>query len=72
MVWFSLPWSLELYHQLNGRLTGGHRRKTASVIHHILARDTVDEVVWEVLNTKSATQDGLRHAIREYRNRRNL
>lgn len=72
VVWFSLPWSLELYHQLNGRLTGGHRRKTASVIHHILARDTVDEVVWEVLNTKSATQDGLRHAIREYRNRRNL
>jgi SNF2 family DNA or RNA helicase len=65
-IWFSLPWSLELYNQLNGRLFGGHRRQGASVVHHILARDTVDEVVYETLQSKSGTQAGLRAAIKQY------
>jgi hypothetical protein len=70
LVWVSLPWSLELYLQMNARLFGGHRRKGASVVHHILARDTVDEVVWAALHTKSTTQTALKLAVRRYREKR--
>lgn len=70
IVWFSLPWSLELYRQMNARLFGGHRRQGASVVHHILASDTMDEVVWQTLETKSTTQEGLRMAIHDYQQRR--
>jgi SNF2 family DNA or RNA helicase len=72
VIWFSLPWSLELYKQMNGRLFGGHRRQGTSVVHHILARGTVDEVVWAALLTNSATQAGLKKAVSEYRRRKNL
>jgi hypothetical protein len=40
------------------------------VVHHILARDTVDEVVYETLQSKSGTQAGLRAAIKQYWERR--
>lgn len=66
-VWFSLPWSLELYNQMNARLFGGHRRQGASVIHHILARGTVDEVLLSVLQSKATTQASLKAAIHRYR-----
>ena len=71
VVWFSLPWSLELYNQMNGRLIGGHRRQGASVIHHIIARDTVDEMIFAALQTKHATQESLKLAIKTYREKRN-
>jgi len=72
VVWFSLPWSLELYAQMNARLIGGHRRQGASTIHHILARDTVDELVRDTLTGKTATQETLKRAIHNYRIRRGL
>jgi hypothetical protein len=71
-VWFSLPWSLEQYNQLNGRLFGGHRRKGKSTIIKILARDTMDEAVMERLGSKIQTQDSLKNAVDSYRRRRGL
>jgi SNF2 family DNA or RNA helicase len=70
LVWFSLPWSLELYNQMAGRLFGGHRRQGASVMHHIVARGTVDEVILSALQAKSTTQDSLKLAISSYRARK--
>ena len=70
VVWLSLPWSLELYNQMNARLFGGHRRQGASVVHHILARDTVDEVIWAALQSKSTTQAALLAAVNRYRERK--
>lgn len=72
VVWFSLPWSLELYNQMNARLIGGHRRRGESAIHHILARDTVDELVRETLAGKTATQRTLKRAVHDYRTRRKM
>jgi SNF2 family DNA or RNA helicase len=69
-VWLSLPWSLELYNQMNARLFGGHRRQGSSVIHHILARNTVDEVILSALQGKSTTQAALKAAITKYRETR--
>jgi SNF2 family DNA or RNA helicase len=62
LVWYSLPWSLEFYKQLNGRL---HRQgQTKPVrIYHLIAKDTVDEYVAEVLSNKNATQEDFKTAV---------
>lgn len=70
IVWFGLNWSLDLYHQLNGRLTGGHRRQSTVIIHRILAEDTLDEAVRAALSAKAGVQHALRNAIKAYQERR--
>ena len=58
VVWFGLPWSLELYQQFNARL---HRQgQTQPVtVHHIVAANTVDETVMAALSRKNVTQKQL-------------
>lgn len=65
IIWFGLNWSLELYQQLLGRLYRQGQTKDTVVIHHIVARDTVDERVMSVLKHKGATQKGLLDAVRK-------
>lgn len=72
LVWFSLPWSLELYKQMNARMFGGHRRQGESTVHHILAEGTMDEVVFDVLHHKEVTQETLKRAVNAYREKRGL
>lgn len=57
-VWYGLNWSLELYQQANARL---HRQgqKQAVRIYHIVAKDTIDEKVLEVLKGKNIRQEQL-------------
>lgn len=63
LIWFGLTWSLELYQQTNARL---HRQgqKDTVIIHHIIARDTIDEDVMKTLRKKEKTQDALINAVR--------
>lgn len=58
IIWFSLNWSLELYLQANARL---HRQgqKNAVRIYRIIAKDTIDEKVLEVLEGKNIRQEKL-------------
>lgn len=65
IVWFGLPWSLELYQQANDRL---HRmgQTQAVIVHLIVARGTYDERVVDVLAGKEATQKGLLDALKTY------
>lgn len=56
LVWFGLTWSLELYQQTNKRLHRPGQKETV-VIHHIVAKDTVDERVMAVLPRKAELQD---------------
>lgn len=65
IVWFGLPWSLELYQQANDRL---HRmgQKQGVIIHHIVARGTLDERVMSVLAGRESTQRGLLDALKAY------
>lgn len=58
-VWYGLPWSLEHYIQFNARLLRSGQKAEAVVIHHIVAEDTVDSRILEVLNDKSADQDAV-------------
>ena len=65
IVWFGLPWSLELYQQANDRL---HRmgQKRGVIVHHLVAQNTLDERVMAVLTAKDATQKGLLDALKQY------
>lgn len=64
VVWFGLPWSLELYSQFNGRL---HRQgqERPVLVYHLLASDTVDDAVYATLSKKDATQNDLLEAIKK-------
>lgn len=63
MVWFGLTWSLELYQQTNARLWRQGQKDTV-VIHHIIAKDTIDERVMAALRKKEQTQTALIDAVR--------
>ena len=56
IVWLSLPWSLELFEQANGRL---HRSgQTKDVWCYVmLANKTVDEKIWTALHDKRGVSD---------------
>ena len=63
LIWFGLTWSLELYQQTNGRLWRQGQNNTV-VIHHIVAKDTIDEDVMKALKLKEKTQTNLIDAVR--------
>ncbi len=42
MIWFGLTWSLELYQQTNARLWRQGQEADTVVIHHLIAKDTID------------------------------
>lgn len=63
LVWFGLTWSLELYQQTNARLWR-QGQKSIVVIHHIIAKDTIDEDVMKALRLKEKTQTALIDAVK--------
>ena len=63
LVWFGLTWSLELYQQTNARLHRQGQTETV-VIHHIIAKDTIDEDVMKALRRKEKTQSDLIDAVK--------
>jgi len=67
LLWLGLTWSLEQYHQMNGRL---HRQgqKNAVTIHHLIMRGTIDQAVLRALSNKHITQSGFLQELRRYRN----
>jgi len=63
LVWFGLTWSLELYQQTNARLCRQGQKDTV-VIHHIIAKGTIDEQVMAALKRKDKTQAALIEAVK--------
>ncbi|WP_238858958.1 DEAD/DEAH box helicase [Clostridium sp. YIM B02569] len=63
VVWFGLPWSLELYQQANARLHRQGQKETV-IIHHIIAKNTVDEDVIKALSSKEINQNVLLEAVK--------
>lgn len=63
LVWFGLTWSLELYQQTNARLWRQGQKSTV-VIHHIIAKNTIDEDVMKALQIKEKTQTDLINAVK--------
>lgn len=63
IIWFSMTWSLELYQQANARLWRQGQKQTV-VIHHIIAKNTIDERVMIALENKDTSQAALIEAVR--------
>ena len=63
IVWYSLPWSLELYSQANARLYRQGQEKPV-IIHHLVCDRTIDEKVLRVLQKKDSTQRELLNALK--------
>ena len=63
IVWYSLTWDLELYQQANARL---HRQgqKKSVLIHHLIAKNTIDEDIINKLTDKAAQQNDLIEAVK--------
>lgn len=65
MVWFGLPWSLELLQQAEARLYRQGQEQSV-IIHRIICEETLDEKVLAALDEKDMTQRGLLKALKEY------
>jgi len=62
-IWFSLPWSLEMWQQSNGRLVR-HGQKSPVVVAHVPLAGPSDRVVLEALTRKDSIQTALMEAVR--------
>lgn len=71
IIWFGLTWSLELYQQTNARLWRQGQNETV-VIHHIIAKGTIDEDVMEAIKRKEKTQEDLIDAVKANLKRRRM
>lgn len=63
LIWFGLTWSLGLYQQTNARLWRQGQKETV-VIHHLVAKDTLDEKVMAALEKKDCGQSALVEAVK--------
>lgn len=63
LIWFGLTWSLELYEQTNARLYRQGQNETV-IIHHIIAKETIDENIIKALERKGKIQDALINAVK--------
>lgn len=65
VIWAGLTWNLEDYEQFIRRLwRQGQKEKV--IVHHIVAKDTVDETIMRCLHAKDRTQQNLLTALKGY------
>lgn len=64
VVWFSITFDLELYEQANARV---YRQGVSGsvTIHHLVAKDTIDEHIIKVLAEKASVQQALLEAMKK-------
>lgn len=58
IVWFGLTFNLELYQQANARLYRQGQHESV-IIHHLVLKDSEDEIALKRLKQKDQTQDSL-------------
>lgn len=64
IIWYTMPWSLELYQQTNARLWRQGQQSETVVIHHLVAAGTIDEEIMNVLENKDKTQSAMMKAVK--------
>ena len=64
IIWFGLPWSLELYQQANERLNRPGQQEVCRIYHLILA-GTYEERVLAALSKKDTSQQALIDALKQ-------
>lgn len=63
IVWYGLNWSLEYYQQANARLDRQGQEQSV-IVHHIVTKDTIDELVIDSLKNKEVNQEKLIAAVK--------
>jgi SNF2 family DNA or RNA helicase len=66
ILWFSIPWSRELYDQMNGRVARKGQKRTPRVFRLIVPK-TVDDAVAEALRQKGDDQTALMNTIHNFK-----
>jgi SNF2 family DNA or RNA helicase len=66
LVWFGLTWSQEEHQQMIARIWRQGQTRPC-IVHYIIATDTIDERVVEVLREKERTQGALLNALKQQR-----
>lgn len=61
-VWYTLTWNLEHYQQANKRLHRQGQKETV-IIHHLVAKGTIDEKIMRVLEGKASVQDAVMEVL---------
>ena len=64
IIWYTMPWSLELYQQTNARLWRQGQQSETVVIHHLVSAGTIDEDIMKVLENKDKTQSAMMSAVK--------
>ena len=64
IIWYTMPWSLELYQQTNARLWRQGQKSETVTIHHIVAEGTIDEDIMKALENKDRTQAAMMNAVK--------
>jgi SNF2 family DNA or RNA helicase len=64
ICWFSLTWNLEYYDQFIRRIYRQGNVHSNVIVHRILAKGTIDEVVARTLNGKVKTQSAFFNALK--------
>jgi len=65
IIWYSLTWDYEVYDQLIRRLRRQGSKHKRIFVHHILARDTIDEAMLWALKAKANGQNRMFDALKE-------
>lgn len=66
IAWHSLTWNFEHYDQFIKRILRQGSKHKKVFVHHIIARNTVDEAILMALSVKDNTQKSLLSGLKEY------
>lgn len=64
VIWYGIPWDLGAYDQAIARVWRSGQKEKHVIVHHIVAKDTLDETVLEVLQAKAKDQQTLLNAMK--------
>jgi len=71
VIWHSLIWNFEHYDQFNRRIRRQGQQHDTVYVHHIIARNTIDELKLAAMNNKFRTQKDLFDALNNFLKRKN-
>lgn len=63
VCWYGVTWNLEHYQQAIARVWRQGQPSNEVIVHHIVGKDTVDQVVLKALEKKDKTQESLNEAL---------
>lgn len=66
ICWFTPTWNFELYDQFNRRIYRQGNKTDKIIVHTIIVKDTIDEVVQWALKAKNNQQNNLFNALVDY------